>query len=192
MGLRAKVPVANRKQGAVSRVVRRRPDFGCEAAYEALVRGMLQASSRFPGYISAAVIPPHTKADQGEYQVVQRFASQADLDYWDNSAEREVWHERILPIAMRGADYHPVEGLEVWFPPSVATASGSPPRWKMTVVSWLGIFPTAAACLAGFGPVLGSWPYLLRMAFITAVVAFLMAYLVMPRLSVWMRWWIKT
>ena len=61
----------------------------------------------------------------------------------------------------------------------------------MTVVSWLGIFPTAAACLAGVGPVLKSWPYLFRMALVTAMVAFLMAYVVMPRLSVWMQWWLK-
>lgn len=152
---------------------------------------MLEASSRFPGYHSATVISPHSALDHGEYRVVQRFATQADLEHWDNSAERAAWHERIRPIADDDAGYHPVEELEVWFPSGTAAHAGSPAKWKMTVVSWLGIFPTAAACLAGVGPVLKSWPYLFRMALVTAMVAFLMAYVVMPRLSVWMQWWLK-
>jgi antibiotic biosynthesis monooxygenase (ABM) superfamily enzyme len=183
--------MVNSEQGAVSRIVRRRPNPGSEEAYKTLLRGMLEASSRFPGYLSATVIPPHTEADQGEYQVIQRFATQTDLDRWDNSPERAAWHERIRPVAARGAGYHPVNELEVWFSPKPTTSSSAPPRWKMTVVSWLGIFPTATACLAGLGPVLRSWPYLFRMALITAVVAFLMAYVVMPRLSAWTRWWLN-
>lgn len=165
--------------------------LGSEKAYKSLLRGMLEASSQFPGYLSATVIPPHTESDQGEYQVIQRFATQADLGHWENSLERAVWHERILLVAERGAGYYPMDELEVWFPPKPTTGSASPSKWKMTVASWLGLFPTAAACLAGIGPVLRSWPYLFSMALITAVVAFLMAYVVMPRLSAWMQWWLK-
>jgi antibiotic biosynthesis monooxygenase (ABM) superfamily enzyme len=106
----------NSEQGAVSRIVRRRPNPGSEEAFQA------------------------------ECQVIQCFATQTDLDNWDNSPERAVWHERIRPVAERGADYHPMNELEVWFPSKPTTSSGAPPRWKMTVVSWLGIFPTAAAC----------------------------------------------
>ncbi len=179
------------KTKAVSRVVRRRPNEGCGKAYEEMVQGMLKDSSQFPGYISATVIPPHADTDHGEYRIVQQFATQADLDRWDQSEERAVWHERIRPIAEGTAAYHEVSGLEVWFSRGVAPASSPPPKWKMTVVSWLGIFPTAALFLGLLEPVLGSWPYLLKMALVTALVAFFMAYLVMPKLSVWMKWWLK-
>lgn len=180
-------------EGPVSRVARRRPNQGREQAYESLVKGMLEASSRFPGYLSATVIPPHTDSDHGIYKVVQRFATQADLDRWDQSEERAMWHDRISPIADHAAAYHPIQGLEVWFPPSSACSpdAAPPPKWKMTVVSWLGIFPTASLCLGASGPLLGFLPFLLRMAIITAMVALLMAYVVMPRLSVWMRWWLR-
>jgi hypothetical protein len=39
------------------------------------------------------------------------------------------------------------------------------------------------AHLTELGPMLASWPYFLEMALITAVVAFLMAYIVIRRLS---------
>lgn len=178
------------KSESVSRVVRRRPNQGCEQAYEALVRGMLEESSRFPGYLSAAVIPPHLETDNGTYQIVQRFATQADLNRWDSSTERAIWHERIRPFAWQEPAYHQVSGLEVWFP-SPAVCAGPPPKWKMTVVSWLGIFPTAAASLGILDHFLKPWPYLLRMALVTAVVAILMAYAVMPTLSAWMSWWLR-
>lgn len=174
----------------VSRVVRRKAKRGCEQAYEDLVRGMLQASSHFPGYVSAAVIPPHTGTGHRQYQIVQRFATRDDLDRWDRSSERELWHERLLAVVDGGADYCPVSGLEVWFAPKV-NGPEPPPRWKMTTVSWLGIFPTVAVCLGVLEPLLKSWPFLLKIAVITAVVATLMSYVIMPRLSVWMSWWLK-
>jgi hypothetical protein len=44
-----------------------------------------------PGFLSATVIPPHTEADQGEYQVVQRFATQAD--------PAQAWQHAQLPAS---------------------------------------------------------------------------------------------
>jgi antibiotic biosynthesis monooxygenase (ABM) superfamily enzyme len=173
----------------VTRVVRRKAKPGCMQAYEELVKGMLEASSRFPGYLGATVIPPHTDTDEEEYQIIQRFATQADLNRWDQSSERAMWHERIHPIADDTPIYRLVSALDVWFHPERHRAPA--PRWKMTTVSWLGIFPTVALCLGVIAPLLASWPFLLRTAMITALVAVLMSYLVMPKLSNWMRWWLK-
>ena len=176
----------------VSRVVRRRAKPGAENTYEALVKHMLEASSRFPGYLSATIIPPHSESDNSEYRIVQRFASQLDLDRWDRSLERAMWHDRILPVAETDPAYHSLNGLEVWFPSKPTSALPRPPRWKMTTVSWLGIFPTVAVCLGLIAPHLGSWPFLIRTAVITALVAILMSYVVMPRLSRWMNGWLAS
>ncbi len=61
----------------------------------------------------------------------------------------------------------------------------------MTVVSWLGIFPTVAALLWFVAPLLAPLPFLVRTAIFTALVAVAMSYLVMPRLSRWMVWWLR-
>jgi len=175
----------------VSRIVRRKPNPGSEAAYEALIRDMVGESSRFPGYLSTAVIPPHTDGDNGEYLIVQRFATQLDLERWDNSAESGAWHQKARLVADNNAAYHSVDGLGVWFAPERTMPVQVAPKWKMTVVSWLGIFPSAATSLWLIDPILSSWPFAVRMAVIIALVAFLMAYVVMPRLTVWMKWWLR-
>lgn len=172
----------------ISRVVHRRAKPGCDKAYEDLVRAMLEASSHFKGYISAAVIPP--KKEGEEFQIIQRFATQADLDHWRNSEDCATWHERLRPVAGTDPEYRLLTGLEVWFAPKLVLASEPPPRWRMTVISWLGIYPIVAFCLWYISPVLQELPYLLRTAVLTAIVVVAMSYVVMPRLSRWMAWWL--
>ena len=173
----------------VFRVVRRRAKPGCTAAYEALIRAMFEEASHFPGYLAAELIPPETP--DGEYQIVQRFASEADLERWNNSAARAMWHERLRAVAEGDPEYRLLTGLDAWFAPTIIPAHAPPPKWRMTVVSWLGIFPTVAALLWFVAPLLAPLPFLLRTAIFTALVALAMSYLVMPRVTRWMAWWLR-
>ena len=175
--------------GSVFRVVRRRARPGCEAAYEALIEGMLRDASRFQGYLSAQLIPP--AGPDGEYQIVQRFATAQDLARWNDSSERATWHARLRPVAEGDPDYRILSGLDAWFAPTLIAASAPPSRWRMTVVSWLGIFPTVALLLWFVAPFLAPLPFLLRTALFTGLVAIAMSYLVMPRLTPAMAWWLR-
>lgn len=177
------------KTETVTRVVRRRAKPGCERAYEALIAAMFEQASRFPGYLSAELIPPPTP--QGEYQILQRFASEADLQRWNVSPERATWHARLRPVAEGDPEYRLLTGLDAWFAPTLLPASKPPARWRMTVVSWLGIYPTVALLLWYVAPLLVPLPFLLRTALFTALVAVAMSYLVMPRLSRAMAWWLR-
>ena len=174
---------------AVFRVVRRRAKAGCTRAYEELVRSMFEEATRFPGYLSADLIPP--ASPDGEYQLIQRFATEADLERWNKSAERATWLERLRPVAEGDPEYRLLTGLDAWFAPPAIPVSTPPPRWRMTVVSWLGIFPTVASLLFFISPLLAPLPFLLRTAIFTVMVALLMSYIVMPRLTRWMAWWLR-
>jgi antibiotic biosynthesis monooxygenase (ABM) superfamily enzyme len=174
---------------AVFRIVRRRAKPGCERAYEALIQAMFSDAKKFPGYLAAELIPP---ADSGgEYQIIQRFATEADLERWNVSAERAAWHERLRSVADGDPEYRLLNGLDAWFAPTALPAHKPPPRWRMTVVSWMGIFPTVAFLLAFVAPLLAPLPFLLRTAMLTAMVAGLMSYAIMPRLTRWMGWWLR-
>lgn len=172
----------------ISRVVRRRAKPGCDKAYEDLVRAMLERASHFPGALSAAVIPP--RAEGGEFQIIQRFASTADLERWQSSDDSALWHERLAAVAEDDPDYHLLTGLEVWFAPKLVPTGAKPLRWRMAVVTWTAIFPLASLSLWGLAPLVAPLPYLGRMAIITAVVVAAMTYVVMPRLSRWLAWWV--
>ena len=173
----------------ISRVVHRRAKPGCDKAYEDLVRAMLEAASHFPGYISAAVIPP--KAEGEDFQIIQRFASQKDLDRWRHSEESVTWHERLWSVVETDPEYRLLTGLEVWFAPKLVPAGSPPSRWRMTVVTWLGIYPIVAFCLWYVAPYLDFLPYLIKVAILTIMVVAAMSYVVMPRLVRWMAWWLK-
>ena len=97
----------------------------------------------------------------------------------------------MRPVAEGDPEYRLLTGLDAWFAPTVLPTSKPPVRWRMTVVSWLGIFPTVAALLWFVAPLLAPLPFLVRTAIFTALVAVAMSYLVMPRLSRWMAWWLK-
>ncbi|KAB2927464.1 MAG: antibiotic biosynthesis monooxygenase [Dechloromonas sp.] len=174
---------------SVFRIVSRRARPACEAAYEALVKAMFDEARRFPGYLSAELIPPPRPG--GEYQIVQRFATQADLDRWNASPERLDWMEKLSTVADGAPEYRLLHGLDAWFAPTSLPVAKTPPRWRLTLVSWLGIYPTVAVLLIFVGPLLEGLPQLLRIAVITALVAVLMSYVIMPRLTRWLGAWLR-
>ncbi len=173
----------------VFRIVRRRAKPGFEQAYEALIRAMFAQASQFPGYQAAELIPPETPG--GEYQIIQRFATEADMARWNSSDDRATWHDRLRVVAEGDPEYRLLNGLDAWFAPTIIPAAKPPAKWRMTVVSWLGIFPTVAVLLWFVAPLLAFLPFLLRTAIFTALVVTLMSYLVMPGLTRWMAWWLK-
>lgn len=163
-----------------------RPGLGPQC--QALLQGLFEASRQFPGCVSASLIPPATA--QEAHQLVQRFAAPADLARWQASPEWAQWRERLEPVA-QVLDRAPLEGLQTWSAPPLPAPVMVPPKWKLTVVSWLGIFPLVSVSLGVLGPLLQSWPFLARIFVVTVLVVSLMSYVVMPRLVAWMAWWLR-
>ena len=176
------------KPPPVVRVAVRKALPNCAAAYEALLRGMFGDMKTFPGFQGADVIPP--AGEGGDYQVVTKFATEADLARWDESETHAGWLRRLETVAEGAPAYRVITGLEAWFAPEVVPASISPPRLRMTLVTWLGIFPTASLFIWFVGPLLGFVPFLARTAVLTGLIAFSMSYVVMPRLSRWAKPWL--
>jgi len=164
----------------VMRIARRRAKPGCAQAYAALVQGMFADARQVPGFLGAELIPP--VGEDGEYQVVLRFASQADMDRWDRSPQRTLWHRRLRAVAEGDPEYRLLSGLEAWFALPLVPTGNPPRRWKMALLTWLGIFPTVSLLLAFVAPHLAALPFLLRTAVITGLVVLIMTWGVMPRL----------
>ena len=73
------------------------------------------------------------------------------------------------------------------YEPAVVPASMHPPRARMALVTWLGIFPTVSFFLYFVLPYLQGLPFLPRTALLTALIVMTMTWVVMPRLTRWMR-----
>jgi len=173
----------------VFRMVRRRAKPGCTQAYEALIRAMFEDARRFPGYLSAKLIPPETP--DGEYQIIQQFSTESEMDRWSRSEERASWMEKLAPVAEGDPEYRILNGLDAWFAPAAVPVGKTPPRWRMTFLSWVGIYPTVAFLLTFIAPHLEFLSSMMRIAVITMLVAILMSYVIMPRLTRWLGWWLR-
>ncbi|HJW24711.1 MAG TPA: antibiotic biosynthesis monooxygenase [Rhodocyclaceae bacterium] len=172
----------------VMRVAIRRPRPGCGPAYEALVRGMFGEVKKFPGFLGAELIPP--PASEGDYQVVVKFADERHMAAWDDSEVRRLWHTRLAAVAEGKPEYRLLTGLEAWFAPPTVEAPRLPSRTRMALVSWLGIFPTVMALQLSLMPLLAPLPLVLRVGVFTAFVVLIMTWVVMPRLTKWLRPWL--
>ncbi|MBN8440128.1 MAG: antibiotic biosynthesis monooxygenase [Thauera sp.] len=186
-----KRPAISVAAAPVTRIARRHARPGREAEYEALVREMFGRMRASRGFMGADMIPPEEA--HGEYQVVVKFASEADLQAWDESAARAEMHKRIREVAEDEPEYRRLSGLEAWFTGAVVPASMHPPRFRMAVVTWMGIFPVVSfyLWLVSLWPGFVELPFLPRTAVFTALIVATMTWGVMPRLTKLMRGWLS-
>ncbi|APO71363.1 antibiotic biosynthesis monooxygenase protein (plasmid) [Rhizobium gallicum] len=173
----------------VTRIVHRRANLGFEKEYEKLARGMLEASSKFPGYLFSTLIPP--RVDGEEFHIVQSFATQSDLDAWKHSQEADEWHERIKHVSDHAPEYRVFDTSDLWFSASGLAVAKQPIRWRMAFVIWMGIFPIASFYVWFLFPWLASVPFIPRMVIFTALIVLTMFYGLLPHLLRWMGWFLK-
>ena len=175
---------------AVTKVIDRVPRPGAERQLEEAIRALTAAALRFPGHLGVTVTPPAPPAQPG-YRLLYKFATAEQLQAWEES---DVQH-RLVAIAnlyTQGMPHYQVlTGLETWFTLPAAPLTPPPPRAKMTVVSWLGIFPLVYGYGLGVNALLpAATPAVLRVLLVTLLVVPTMSYMVAPRLTLLFKFWL--
>jgi uncharacterized protein len=72
-------------------------------------------------------------------------------------------------------------------PPATPPAA---PRYKLAVVTWIGVYPLITFLLAVTGPATETWPLPLRTLLLTGLMVPTMTWLVLPRLTRLFRRWL--
>lgn len=171
----------------VTGVVSRRVKRGREEEFEQWLSGILAAANEAPGYLGSEVLRPGGEDD--EYRIVFRFDHASNLHAWENSEERQRWRRKAEPL-VHEERYHVLTGLETWFTLPSKAGEPPPPRYKMVVVTWLGVFPIVTIIFSLFGHWLNLLPTLVRTLVFTVVMVTLMTYVVMPRLTRLFSFWL--
>ena len=173
----------------VTAVASRRVKQGREQEFEERLSGILAAASEAPGYLGSEVLRPSDSEDDNEYRVVFRFDHASNLHAWENSEERQRWLRELEPL-LHEEKVHVLTGLETWFTLPSKVGEPSPPRYKMVVVTWLGVFPIVTIIFSLFGRWLNLLPTLVRTLVFTAVMVTLMTYVIMPRMTRLFSFWL--
>jgi hypothetical protein len=182
----------DKPSGAVTVLITRRVKAGHEAAFEQASADMTAAASTFPGYLGGQLVRPDAEGSGDDpmlYHMVFAFDTAEHLQGWQQSPTRSLGLAAIAPH-IEGQTLRQVSGLGHWFAEPVGPKQAPPPRWKVAVVTWLGIFPTVYAMFLLLGPLLAPWPLLPRVMLVTALVVLIMTWLVAPQLTKLLKPWL--
>jgi antibiotic biosynthesis monooxygenase (ABM) superfamily enzyme len=173
---------------AVTVLISRNAKAGSEAEFESATHALIEVAQGFEGYLGAQLVRPGEDPDVEDtmYHVVLAFDSQANLDVWHQSPERARGLAAAEPLIEGSPSVKRMEGLGLWY----RTAQPSPPRWKIAVVTWLGICPTVYVLFLLSGDLMKSWPLLPRTVVLTVVVVLVMTWVVAPQLTKISRRWL--
>lgn len=170
-------------------VVSRRVRKGKEAQFEQLSTQMTERASRFPGHLGATMFRPSSPEDP-EYRIMFKFQDRQTLDAWEKSEERAGLLAQIESLLLQPSERDVTSGIVTWFTLPGQNPVQPPQKWKMTLVSWLALYPAVTLVFILFGDLLALMPLLLRTMLVTIVVMILMSYVLMPRMTRWFAFWL--
>lgn len=173
----------------VSVAITRQLKSGQVEAFEAWLDEIKAAAAGFHGYAGMDVIRPADAATP-TYVIILRFASYELYSAWHESPERSELVNRSLAMTTGDPVFEESHGLEAWFTPATpAPAVARPARYKMTVLTIIGLYPL----IVGVGLLVGAATDLgtaISTLLTVIVVAALATYLVMPWITRTARRWL--
>ena len=163
-------------------------------AYEHWLDQIAPLCKAAPGHLDWHIVRPIPDLTE-TYTVIIRFDTKEHLQQWMESKAREQLIAQVQPLFVGSDDFFVSSGLDFWFTPAGAKAK-VPVRWKQYLLTWSAIYPLALGAPLIVAPAfrLAGIPTnpLLTTLVVTAVVVFLMVYVVMPRYTRLVQRWLFT
>ena len=173
-------------EGPITVVIRHKVRPGREGEFEDWQRNISQASLKFPGHLGYNVMRP--ARPMGEYLVLFKFDSLANLERWESSPERRQWLDKLDPLTVAELTRERHTGMEVWFTPHASNAQ--PPRYKLMLVTFVALYPLITLVQGTIGPLIHDWPLVLRTLATTPLLIVIMTYAAMPWVTQGMSPWL--
>jgi uncharacterized protein len=139
--------------------------------------------------LGALLIRPMPGAQNRTYGILRSFASQQDRDAFYASVNFRKWDETVKSLVEGDYSRQDFHGLEAFF-----TDPGlirHPPRWKMALVTWIGVWLTAYAVSSAVAPQLSRFHPFLATGVVTLIVVLALTWAVMPALTRTVRSWLR-
>lgn len=168
--------------------ITRRIRPGFEAEFQQALREFFQASFAHGGVLGVTMIVPPPGSNSREFGILRTFADEKERDGFYSSPLFKAWESKCGPLTESGTwTQRPLHGLEAWF----RSPHNPPPRWKMAVTTFLGVFPVATILGRTLGPAIQSWHFVLAGAVFNASVVVLLTWLVMPLVTRALHRWLQ-
>lgn len=159
-----------------------------EEPFKKALRKFVRESLHLPGTTCVHLIYPAPGADEREFGILRSFESEAAREAFYASELFANWEEQVAPMTIGAPIHRQLHGLEAFF----REDGKAPPRWKMAIVTWLGVFPAVwlwstilPAPLSGLNDVLVG-------AIVDVFVVVSLAWFLMPFLTWLLSGWLKS
>jgi hypothetical protein len=170
---------------AIHAAITRKVKPGNERAFEESLREFFQESLHREGVLGVHLLSPPPGSSSREYGVLRTFANERERDEFYRSDLFKRWEQRVTQLTEGDRTYRELHGLEAWF-----RSPEAPVRWKMAVVTWLGVWPTVLTVSNLVAPSLSNLPLLLGSAIVNAVIVACLTWIMMPVLVKLFRFWL--
>ncbi|WP_367871907.1 antibiotic biosynthesis monooxygenase [Luteolibacter sp. Populi] len=174
---------------SVTVVVRRRTKPGCEPTFEEAMQEFIAFALSFPGNRGIHVLRSE-QANPRDYTVVDRFADAASRKAFTSSDAYREWMLRLRELTEDDPHIEEMEGISGWFTLPGEPVRKPPPKPKMALVTFLGVYPLTAILPHFYKALLPAWHPLVVNIFTTATVVALLTWVVMPNLTKLFRKWL--
>jgi uncharacterized protein len=169
-------------------VVNRRIRLGREAEFEQEMRSFVQFALSSPGHRGINILRP--AAGGRDYIVVDKFSDEQARRNFKASRQYQEWMNRLGELTEGDPRIEELTGLEGWFTLPEDVGLPKPPKYKMALATFLGVFPVAMTLNLTLGPVIRSWPFVVSSAVFNACVVILLTWVVMPLVTRLLRRWL--
>ena len=166
--------------------ITRRVRPGHEAEFQQALREFLQTSFTHGGVHGASMLTPPPGSNSREFGILRTFASEAEKDAFYDSQMFKTWEARARTMTEGEPVSRQLHGLEAWFRSSQAP----PPRWKMALVTFLGVYPTSLFLALTVGKALHTWGLPARSLVIAGCMVALLTWVVMPFVTRLLHGWL--
>jgi antibiotic biosynthesis monooxygenase (ABM) superfamily enzyme len=163
---------------------------GLEDRFEGELHDFISRSLQTEGQLGVSVMRPVQGSGSREYGILRRFSDPASRHLFYNSPLFKEWEVKIASLTEGEPKHQELSGLETWFVLPGQRALIPPPRWKMSLVTLLGVWPTSMFVPWLLQPLANGLPFPWQALFIGAGIVGLLTWAVMPVLVRILKPWV--
>lgn len=160
---------------------------GCEAEFQAALGEFFQTSFAQGGVLGAGMLTPPPGSASREFGILRTFASETERDAFYASPLFKAWEERAKALTEGEPEYRQLHGLEAWF----RSPHHPPPRWKMALVTLLGVYPLSLLIGFMFSSTLEQLPLALNLLVVSVIIVSMLTWVVMPFVTWLLHGWLN-
>ncbi|MEJ9314716.1 antibiotic biosynthesis monooxygenase [Priestia megaterium] len=165
--------------GPVTTIVTWEIQEGKEKQFETWRHEIEAAATTFPGHLGVNLIVPNNRSR--EYTVIFRFDTYEHLRAWQESDIRRDLLKRAKLFQTTNPTYKTESSLAYWFfNPKMPVP---PPKWKMSIVTVLGVWPLSKLVPIVLGPIIKNMNPIISSFFVSVCIVSLLSWVVMPILG---------